>query len=439
MSFTTKLYGKVLVPLSYYLKGDLRFMYFEEYKENLKKTRKEIQQLQMQKLKKLVRHAYATVPYYKKLFDKNKIKPSDINTLEDFKKIPLIDKSTVLLNLEKLKSSKRYKLIKHFSGGSTGNKSLVYKDKRYHELSYGALMRDLHTVGIEPGMKSAWIWGDTLKNQPFIKKFLHELSFKLNRRIMFNVFKFTDADLKDWLENKFNKFKPDYIYGYAGVIYDIAKFVKDNKIKLVPIKKIITTSERLEQRKFIESVFKCPVIDQYGCSEVITIAIEDKNQVMHSSDDFVLVEVNSHNEVLLTPLESYGMPLLRYKVGDVGLINKARKSHPKYPFKEFNIIIGRIYEFLINQNNEKISGGLIKQQVEDEDLSIREWQLVQKSIDKVELNIVCDEFTNQKSIERLKQIVQDILNCSNIKVNKLKRFPIEPNGKRIAFKCEIKD
>jgi phenylacetate-CoA ligase len=256
---------------------------------------------------------------------------------------------------------------------------------------------------------------------------------------MFNVFKFTDADLKDWLENKFNKFKPDYIYGYAGVIYDIAKFIKDKKIKLVPIKKIITTSERLEQRKFIESIFKCPVIDQYGCSEVITIAIDDQNQVMHSSDDFVLVEVNGNNEVLLTPIESYGMPLLRYKVGDVGWVRKTKKSQSKYPFKEFNIIIGRIYEFLINKNHEKISGGLIKQQVEDEDLSIREWQLVQKSIDQVELNIVYDEFTKQKSVKRLKQIIKDTLGCSKIKVKYMKSFPIEPNGKRIAFKCEIKD
>lgn len=439
MSFTTKLYGKVIIPLSYYLKGDLRFAYFEKYKKNLNKTRKEIREYQFDRLKKLIYHAYGTVPYYKELFDKNKIEPGDIKTLNDFKKIPLIDKNTVLLNLEKLKSSKKYKLTSHFSGGSTGNKSLVYKDKRYHELSSGVLMRELHTVGIEPGMKSAWIWGDTLLNQPFIKRLLQKISFKLNRRIMFNVLKYTDEELKDWLENKFNKFKPDYLFGYAGVIYEIAKFVKEQDIKLVPIKKIITTSERLEHRKFIESVFKCPVIDQYGCSEVSIISIEDNNQIMHSSDDFVIVEVNGHNEVLLTPLESYGMPLLRYKVGDIGLIGKRTNRNPAKLFNEFNIVIGRIYEVLRNKNNEKINGGLIKQQVEDENLDIKEFQIVQKSLDSVVINVVQDTFLNKKSVERLRQIVKETLGCSKTKVNYLKSFPVEQNGKRIAFKCEIKD
>ncbi len=437
MSFTTKLYGKVITPLSYYVKGDLRSKYFKKYKRNLKKSRLDIEGYQLERLKKLIQHAYATVPYYRTLFEENKIKPEDIKTLDDFKKIPLIDKKMVLLNIDRLKSNKKYELIKHFSGGSTGNKSLIYKDKRYHELSYGVWMRDLYSVGIEPGMKSAWIWGDTLQNQPLIKKLLHKLSFKLNRRIMFNVFKFTDENLKDWLEQEFNKFKPDYIYGYAGVIYNIAKFVKKNSIQLHHVKKIITTSERLEHRKFIESVFKCPVIDQYGCSEVTIIAIENNNKIMHSADDFVLVEVNGNNEVLLTPLESYGMPLLRYQVGDVGWVRKTKKNRTKHPFKEFNIIIGRIYEFLINKNHEKISGGLIKQQVEDENLSIREWQLVQKSIDLVELNIVYDEFTTQKSVERLKKIVEKLLGCTQVKVNCLKSFPTEPNGKRVAFKCEI--
>src|SRR4030042_4734362 len=200
MSFTTKLYGRVIIPLSYYLKGDLRFAYFEKYKKNLKKSRKEIREYQLDRLKKLVHHAYDTVPYYRELFDKNKMKPEYIRTLDDFKIIPSLDKKTVLLNSEKLKSNKKYKLIKHFSGGSTGNKVLVYKDKRYHESSNGVFMRILFSVGIEPGMKSTWIWGDILKNQSFIKKIMHKISFKLNRRIMFNVFKYTDEDLKNWLE-----------------------------------------------------------------------------------------------------------------------------------------------------------------------------------------------------------------------------------------------
>src|SRR4030042_4284046 len=326
MSLINKVYGKIIIPASYYVKGDFRFKYFNEYKKNLGKTKKEIQAFQLTRLKKLIHHAYATVPYYRKLFDNLNLKPHDIKTLNDLKKIPVLDKKTVLSNLNKLKSSKKYKLIKIFSGGLTCNKVVIFKDIRYYQISAGVLLRDLYSLGIEPGYKSAWIWGDTNREKSFKDKVLNYLSFELNRRKMFNVFNYTDEKVIHWLKNSFNKFKPDYIYGYAGVIYDIAKCIKRNNIKIHRVRMVITTSERLERRKFIENVFKCPVYDQYGCSEVTSVAIEDRNQVMHSSDDSVIVEVTKACEVLLTPLESYGMPLIRYKPGDIGLIKKKQSE-----------------------------------------------------------------------------------------------------------------
>ena len=439
MSFTTKLYGKVIIPLLYYLKGDLRFAYFEEYKKNLTKSKKEIREFQLARLKALVKHAYDTVPYYKELFDNNGIKPEDIKKIEDLKKIPPLDKKTVMSQADKLKSTKKYKLIKAFSGGSTGNKITVYKDKRYYEISAAVRLRDLYSVGIDPGDKCAWVWFDTFVIKSLKRKVLDYLVLKINRRLWFDVDRYSDDKIAKWLANDFNRFKPDYIYGYAGTIYEMAKIKNKRKIKTSPIKKIITTSERLENREFIEKVFKCPVIDQYGCSEVIIISIEDNDQVMHSSDDFVLVEVNENNEIMLTPLESYGMPLLRYKPGDIGGIRKKPSEKSPSPFNEFNITIGRAYETLLNKNGEKVSGGLIKTYVEDEELDINEFQLVQKTLDLVELNIVKDEFTTEETVERLKQIIEEILGASKVKVNYIKTYPVEPNGKRIAFKCEIKE
>ena len=269
-----------------------------------------------------------------------------------------------------------------------------------------------------------------------MKKLSNTISFKLNRRIIFDVLKYTDKDIEHWLRNEFYRFKPDYIYGYAGTIYDMAKFIKEKGIKIHQIKKVITTSERLEQREFIEDVFKCKVIDQYGSTEVTEIAIEDENYVMHSADDFVIVEVNEQNEILLTPLESYGMPLLRYGLGDIGL-SKKNGGHSQYPFGEFNLMVGRVYEILRARDGTKISGGLIKQMVEDENLPVREFQLIQKTIHEAELNIIEDEFTRAEGVKRLKEIVKEVLGCSTVNINYLARFPCESNGKRVAFRCKI--
>ncbi|MEM2138613.1 MAG: hypothetical protein QXM96_00485 [Candidatus Woesearchaeota archaeon] len=431
-----KFYEK-MIALSYYIKNDKRFDYYKEYVSNLSKTKEEIKELQLNKLKKLVKHAYETVPYYKELFDRNKINP-EINSFEDFKKIPELEKKTVLEDYKKLLSNKKYKLIKQFSGGSTGNKVTIYKNKEYYERCAAVWLRDLYSVGITPGMKSAWVWGNTSQDLPFKKRFFEWLSFKINRRIMFNTFRYTDDDIEKWITKEFNKFKPDYMYGYAGIIYDIAKCIKNRNLKIHQLKKIVTTSERLEHREFIEEVFNCKIHDQYGCSEVNSVAIENENGIMHVSDDFVVLEINKNNEILLTPLESYGMPLLRYKVGDVGIIEKTDKKD-KSPFGHFSLVVGRIYEILLDKNGKKVSGGLIKQRVEDEDLEINEFQVVQKSFEEVDLNVVKDKFTTEKAAERTAEILKEELGCKKVNINYMDKYPAEPNGKRIAFKCMIKE
>jgi phenylacetate-CoA ligase len=261
----------------------------------------------------------------------------------------------------------------------------------------------------------------------------------VNRRILFNVFRYTDDDIENWIKNEFNSFRPDYIYGYAGIIYDIARCIKERNIKFSKVKKIVTTSERLDHRKFIEDVFGCKIFDQYGCSEINSVAIEDEEGIMHSSDDFVIIEIGENSEILLTPLESYGMPLIRYKVGDIGLINKAGERKSKSPFNEFNLVVGRVYEILYNKDKVKIGGGLIKQMIEDEDLAINEFQVVQHSLEQVDLNVVNDKFTKEDAVNRAAAIIKEVLECKDVKINYLTKYPVEKNGKRIAFKCMIKN
>jgi phenylacetate-CoA ligase len=437
MTLKDLIYGKIVIPTFYFLNGDTRFYYFWKYKAHLNKTRAQIEEYQLKRLLKLINHAYDTVPYYKKLFDELNIKPTEIKSLSDLEKIPPLDKKTAIENLKEMKSTKKYTLIEEFSGGSTGNRMAMYKDKRYHHLSKGVLMRDLFYSGVLPGKKSVWIAGDIYRNKSTLHKYLHHIIDAVNRRLVFDTFKYSDEELENWIETKYNVFKPDYIFGFGGSLYQVAKLIKQKKIKIHKPKKIISSSERLEKREYIESVFGCKVIDQYGSTEIPTMAIEDEHYTMHSSDDFVIVEIGVDNEVILTALESYGMPLIRYKIGDIGFKNKKEQSKSNSPFKQFNVLIGRTYELMLNKKGERISGGLIKTQMEDEALQINEFQVVQKSIDEVDLNIVMDDAVKMEDVKRLEKILKYYLDCDEVKINYIKKFPTEANGKRIAFKCLI--
>jgi phenylacetate-CoA ligase len=246
--------------------------------------------------------------------------------------------------------------------------------------------------------------------------------------------------LTRWLTSDLKAFNPDFIYGYADAINDISKFILKNNIRLqVPnLKKIICSAQKLDNREIIEKAFGCKVIDHYGSREVETIAIEDENYVMHSSDDFVIVELDDKNEIILTPLESYGMPLLRYKNGDIGFLKENTKNSD-YPFNEFNIKVGRSVEILRSRDGKKVYSGKINRQIADKKLNIGEFQLVQRSLDEVQLNIVKGGGTVKEDIETLCQIIKDTLGTKEVIIEYLDKFPIEKSGKKISFKCLIKD
>jgi len=440
MSLPNRIYENVIIPLSYYLRGDLRFLYYTGYKKNLRKTKKEIEKYQLKRLKKLIRHSYNTVPYYRELFDKNRITPEDIKSIEDLKKIPVLDKETILSNLNNLKSIKKYKLVEYTSGGSTGNRIVVFKDKRYEQISRGIWLRDMYSVGIRPGDKCAWIWGASSENEKLAKKILYKFLWRINRRIILNAKHYTNAELKNWLLNDFNKFKPSFIYGYANSIYQIAKFINENNIKIHQVEKIVATSEKLEQREYIEKVFKCKVFDQYGSREILSIAIENDDKIMHSSDDFVIVEVSSDKKIILTPLESYGMPLIRYIIGDIGEKKQSTKNKKSHPFKEFNVSIGRLCEIFINRKKENVSMVPFMGTLSDAKIRVSEFQLVQNSINAVQVNMVNEkDNVEQKEMNRLKQLIKNYLGCSQINVKYYKKYPLEKSGKKIMFKCMIEN
>lgn len=73
MAIIDKLFGKIVIHLAYYLSGNLRFKYFKEYKKNLEKSKQDIWAYQIGRLRKLVHHAYSTIPYTQNWQEENQL------------------------------------------------------------------------------------------------------------------------------------------------------------------------------------------------------------------------------------------------------------------------------------------------------------------------------------------------------------------------------
>lgn len=321
-----------LKPELFFLKQRLfrrhALSYYTELARNQYRSEEELSVLSWEKRVRLLQHAYTTVPFYKRSFDKIGLIPSDIRTPDDWKHVPLVTRSDLVECFEQFVSSRAEpgRLAVSATGGSTGNPVKVYHDRRYPADTLG--WRMLGWWGIEPGTDAAYAW--RLVRATRLSRALNAAMWWPTKRIWLDASSITEADMSAFVK-KFNRLKPPLLQGYVGAIHSLASFVAHNSIQMHRPSAIWVTSSPITkgQRVVIEEAFGAPVYDQYGCGEVFWLAAQCKVQDgLHVFSDarhieFVDEKGNSvgngdFGRVTITDLENEVFPLIRYQNGDRG-------------------------------------------------------------------------------------------------------------------------
>ncbi|HEY7427173.1 MAG TPA: hypothetical protein VH682_23265 [Gemmataceae bacterium] len=82
MTFYPKLVRNVFVPLSLWRAGELpQLRYLREFERSQFLTTDEVRQLQWQRLRTLLQHAYDQCPFYRRRFDHAGLTPGDLRGL----------------------------------------------------------------------------------------------------------------------------------------------------------------------------------------------------------------------------------------------------------------------------------------------------------------------------------------------------------------------
>jgi len=431
------MHEKILGLFYKIIKRDNRYKYYEELSANLNLSRIEIVKIQNKNIKKLINHAYYNTQYYKEVMGLLNIHPDDINNREDLNKLPILTKQIIKDNIDKIISNDKFSknLKKVTSGGSSGEQAVFYISNFYNQMSKASWLRNNSMIGWMPIDKTVWIWGSPIEHAQIKDSLLARLGIYINRRIIFNAYKYSKDDFPKWYDKILN-YKPKILFGYSSIIVEFSEFLIDNNLKLPSVKMVVSTTEKLTKRKVIERAFNCDVHDQYGCREVMSIGIELSKKKMVFTDDVVVLNTNKEHEFFLTPLFSYGFPLINYKVGDSGEIKNVSEVNNKYPFPEINLEIGRITDNFINQKNKKISSSALSTYLSTMDLGIKEHQIIQISYTSFEINFVPYESTNCEAYYKiLRNCLEEYFgNDLSIKFNKVTELPVEKSGKRLLFK-----
>jgi len=299
--------------------------------ENL--TFSQIREYQWLKLKSLIRHAYHNVPYYRYHFDHLGCHPEDLKSWDDFFRLPFLTKNKIRENIGSLKAAnlKPVDFIRMNTGGSTGEPLIFYVDRRRVAYDRAAHLRSRRWWGIDIGEREAVIWGSPieLSAQDRLKEF-RDLLF--NTKLL-SAFRMDEKTMRDYILF-LKRYKPKHIFGYASSIYLLSRFAETEGFSLrnLGVKSIFVTADTLYdyQRETISRVFSCPVANGYGGRDLGFVAHECPFGSMHVTED-IIVEIlrgdkpappGELGEIVVTHLDNYAMPFIRYRSGDLAILGK---------------------------------------------------------------------------------------------------------------------
>ena len=321
----------------------------------------EIETWQNQQLNKLVYHAYTHTEYYKSLFDKNGIKPEDIQTIHDLDKIPVLTKTDIRNNFQELIAD-NIKNIPHkkaSTGGSTGDPLIYLHDNDSWSFVNANNIFNWEKTGYRYGNKFLALGSTSLyvNTKPSLK---HKIYYQLKNKIAISGINMSDEVCEKYCE-LIKKENIKYIYGYASSIYLLAKYVFVNNINL-PIKVCFSTSEVLKDiyRETIQKAFKCKIIDCYGANDGgITAFSHTKGFYEVGYNCIVRIKdpnENGEGTILLTDLFNYAMPFINYEIGDVIQIDLSINKQYNYNGQIINKILGRTSDIIILGNGHTLTG-----------------------------------------------------------------------------------
>jgi len=295
-------------------------------------SEQEVKDLQRKRLTDLLLHAYQHVPYYRKILRESGVVKHFQVDLNRFKHIEMLDKDRIREHFQDLKSDDLplRKWYTNTSGGSTGVPVRFIQDQDYNHWSLAVKLLDDRWTGRDMCDKQVLLWGS--ERDLLIGKETWKTNFArwIKNEKHLNSFRMSEDKMLEYVET-INQFKPEQILAYVESIYQLAMFVERRQLALYRPKSIMTSAGTLfdSMRAKIEQVFGAPVFNRYGSREVGDIACEcERHKGLHVSSPTHIVEIVRDNgepaapgeigEIVVTLLTNHAMPLIRYRIGDMG-------------------------------------------------------------------------------------------------------------------------
>lgn len=350
----------------------------------------DLEVLQFMRLKALLIHAYENVPYYRRLFQQVGFAPHQLRNLAELQALPVLTKTDIQRNLKDLvaRNFGAHQLRQDATGGSTGRPLIFYRDHQADLWIDEAARRFRRWVGYLPEDKLGLIWGAD-RDVPS--------EFPPNQRWL-NSFRLAPEKIDAFIQ-ELQAWQPRALRGYASSLYFVAAYIQQKFGQLpAPLAGALESSaEKLWdwQRPVIEQAFGAKVFDAYGSREIPALGCEcDQHAGLHVYSDLRYIEVlkdgkpalpGEAGSLVITDLLNYGMPLIRYEIGDVGeFLAEACPCGRGFPL--LKDIKGRVTSTITAPNGAYIHGEYFTHLFYNQP-GVAAFQVRQRALDRIEVAI----------------------------------------------------
>ena len=416
MAILSRLRTRLLIPVYERWQGYHIQPMIPEIEILLKKSCQELKANQLNRLRKLLSHASATVPYYSRVFRELDFHPEDLKSIDDLKLLPLLTKDKIREYSSELlsKAFSINDLDKSATGGTTDVPVTYYRNKGCTQERWAVTWAFNRWYGWENGSRVAYLWGASVDfgNQSWKDRLLKKVLYD---RIVFPSSTLNDKILEQYAA-KIRSFNPDIIQAYPSAMEILARFAFERGEKLPRPKAIILTAEPLYdyQRTLIQNVFRASVFNQYGARETGLIGTECRHGSIHLNilSGVIEVEPFSDNkddtkgfgEIVVTDLANYAMPFIRYKIGDVGeLFSDACPCGIGLPV--LRSLDGRTTDVFTLPDGSLVPGVSLTGRVMGANPRVKQLQIIQEEISRIRVNIIkAENFTDQDLVSLKKNL-----------------------------------
>ena len=403
----------VLFPLHERLKGHDTVAVRRDLERTQWMDVEEIRSLQLERLRAFLGDVNEHVPAYRKLFADLGFQPDRVSSLEELQDLPLTDKAFIRNHFEALKADDAKGLARFNTGGSSGEPLIFMIGKRRVSHDVAAKWRATRWWGVDLGDPEIVVWGSPIELGAQDR--IRQIRDRLLRTRLLPAFEMSEEKLDDFVR-VVRRVRPRMLFGYPSALSHIATHAQKRGVSMddLGIRVAFVTSERLydHQREKISQVFGCPVANGYGGRDAGFIAHECPEGGMHITAEDIIVEIvdrdgrvlppGESGEIVVTHLATRDFPFIRYRTGDVGILDDQPCSCGR-GLPLLKEIQGRTTDFVVASDGTVLHGLALIYVLRDLP-GVGEFKIIQESLDLVRVQILRQEGYGESSEQEIREV-----------------------------------